>query len=116
MKLSYYPGCSLEGGGREYDESMRSVFKTLAIDLEELKDWSCCGASSGHATDEFLALALPMRNLVIAEGAGLDLVIPCMACFNRLKHAEKDSSHNGDVSKPRNEEGREDLENHRAPS
>ena len=99
MKLSYYPGCSLEGGATEYDESVRSVFNALAIDLEELKDWSCCGASSGHATDDYLALALPMRNLAIAEGMGLDLVVPCMACFNRLKRAEKDGPHNEDVSK-----------------
>jgi heterodisulfide reductase subunit B len=99
MKLSYYPGCSLEGGAKEYDESMRSIFKTLDIDLKELEDWNCCGASSGHVTDEYLALALPMRNLIIAEGMGLDLVVPCMACFNRLKHAEKDGPYHEDISK-----------------
>lgn len=106
MKVSYYPGCSLEGGGREYDESVRGVCNALAIELEELKDWSCCGASSGHVTDEYLALALPMRNLIIAAEMSLDLVVPCMACFNRLKHAEKDGPQNQEVSQQFKYEGK----------
>ncbi len=99
MKVSYYPGCALEGSSREYDESIRGVFEALSIDLEELEDWSCCGASSGHVTDEYLAMALPMRNLVIAEKTGLDLIVPCMACFNRLKRAEKEGPNHSDIAR-----------------
>jgi heterodisulfide reductase subunit B len=97
MKVSYYPGCALEGSSREYDESIRGIFNALSIDLEEVDDWSCCGASSAHVTNEYLALALPMRNLVIAERMGADLITPCMACFNRLKRAEKEGSKNQDI-------------------
>lgn len=99
MKVSYYPGCALEGSSREYNESTKGVFSALSIDLEELEDWSCCGASSGHVTDEYLAMALPMRNLVIAEQKGQDLIVPCMACFNRLKRAEKEGPGHADISK-----------------
>ena len=89
MKVSYYPGCSLHGTALEYDESTRVVCHMLGIELQELSDWNCCGASSAHSTNEALSVALPARNLAIAEEVGLDLVVPCAACFQRLKVAEK---------------------------
>ncbi|MBC8175066.1 MAG: CoB--CoM heterodisulfide reductase iron-sulfur subunit B family protein [Candidatus Marinimicrobia bacterium] len=89
MKVSYYPGCSLHSTALEYDESTQEVCQILDIDLNELNDWNCCGASSAHSTDEILAIELPLRNLVTAEEAGMDLVVPCAACFQRLKVAEK---------------------------
>ena len=88
--VSYYPGCSLDATGREYGESTEAIFETLGIELKELDDWSCCGASSAHVTSDSLSVALPVRNLEIADKAGLDLVVPCAACFQRLKFAEKE--------------------------
>lgn len=90
MKVSYYPGCSLEGTGREYDESLESVAKILGIELEELPDWTCCGASSAHITSDHLAVALSARNLIIADKLERDLLVPCAACYQRLKTAEKE--------------------------
>ena len=89
MKVSYYPGCSLHSTGLEYGNSTVEVCKALDIELNELADWNCCGASSAHCTDEGLAIELATRNLATAEDAGLDLVIPCAACFQRFKVAEK---------------------------
>jgi heterodisulfide reductase subunit B len=89
MKVAYYPGCSIEGVAREYGESVEAVARILDIDLEELADWTCCGAASAHATDDMLALALPARNLETADKTGLDLVVPCAACYSRLKHSDK---------------------------
>ena len=89
MKVSYYPGCSLHSTGLEYGKSTVDVCKALDIELDELADWNCCGASSAHCTDEALAIELATRNLEVAEDAGLDLVIPCAACFQRFKVAEK---------------------------
>ena len=40
----YYPGCSLKGGSRAYEESILPVFKEIGMPLEELEDWNCCGA------------------------------------------------------------------------
>ena len=88
--VSYYPGCSLDGTAREYGESTEAVFKTLGIELKELDDWNCCGSSSAHVTNDLLAVSLPARNLEIADKAGLDLVVPCAACYQRLKFAEKE--------------------------
>jgi heterodisulfide reductase subunit B len=92
MKVSFFPGCSLEGTAREFGESIQAVCNCLDIELEELSEWNCCGASSAHCTNEFLSIALPARNLSMAEKTGMDLVTPCAACFNRLKTAEKNFS------------------------
>lgn len=89
MKVSYYPGCSLHSTGLEYGDSTEEVCQILDIELEELSDWNCCGAGSAHCTDETLAIELVTRNLSKAEKAGLDLVIPCAACYQRFKVAEK---------------------------
>lgn len=89
MKLGYYPGCSLTGTAREYDKSIREVFPALGIELQEIDDWSCCGASSAHVTSKTLAIALPARNLALAEEQGLsELLVPCAACYNRLISAQ----------------------------
>jgi heterodisulfide reductase subunit B len=85
MDFSYYPGCSLHSTAAEYDGSVRAVFAALGVGLQELEDWNCCGASSAHSMNRSLALALPARNLVIAQKAGRDVVMPCAACFNRHK-------------------------------
>jgi len=89
MRVSYYPGCSLEGTAREYGDSARAVCQALGIELDELDDWNCCGASSAHSTDDFLSLTLPARDLSFADAKGLDLVASCAACYQRLKTAEK---------------------------
>ena len=76
-KVTYYPGCSLEGTARYYAASIAGVAPLLDLELAELDDWNCCGASSAHSVNKYLALALPARNLVLAEKAGQDLVVPC---------------------------------------
>jgi heterodisulfide reductase subunit B len=89
MKVSYYPGCSLEGTAADYAASIAAVAPLLDLELAEIEDWNCCGASAAHSIDRHLALALPARNLALAEAAGLDVVVPCALCFNRLKAADQ---------------------------
>ncbi|HPD57203.1 MAG TPA: CoB--CoM heterodisulfide reductase iron-sulfur subunit B family protein [Smithellaceae bacterium] len=88
MKVSYYPGCSLHATGKEYDQSMKAVSRALGIEIKEVDDWSCCGASSAHSTNFDLSIALPARNLIAAQKDALDVMVPCAACFNRFKMAE----------------------------
>jgi heterodisulfide reductase subunit B len=90
MKFSYFPGCSLKGLGRAYEESLLPVMKHLGVELEELDDWNCCGATAYMAVDEGKACVLAARNLALAEKAGdLQLLAPCAACYlvlNKTKH------------------------------
>jgi heterodisulfide reductase subunit B2 len=88
MEFSYYPGCSLHSTASEYNASVEGVFSELNARLHELEDWNCCGASSAHIFNHELSLALPARNLAIAQQAGRDILMPCAACFNRHKTAD----------------------------
>jgi heterodisulfide reductase subunit B len=103
LKLSYYPGCSLHGTAREYGESVTAVSAALGIELNEIKDWSCCGATAAHSTNFKLSVALPARDLVAAEKNGMDVMVPCAACFNRLKstqhHLKEDIELKGEIEK-----------------
>jgi heterodisulfide reductase subunit B2 len=90
MKYAYFPGCSLKGLGRAYEESLLPVMAHLGVDLQELDDWNCCGATAYMAVDEAKACVLAARNLALAEKSGLDQVMaPCAACYlvlNKTKH------------------------------
>ena len=91
MQVGYYPGCSLESSAKEFDLSIRAIFEEMGISLKEIPDWNCCGASPAHYLNEELAVALPYRNLVKAEEAGLDKVIsPCPACYSHLKRVHEE--------------------------
>lgn len=89
-KYCYYPGCSLEATAKEYNLSVQAAARLLDVELVELEDWNCCGASSGHCTDPELSLALPARNLALAEKEGHDLAVSCAACFLRFKQTNHD--------------------------
>jgi len=90
MEIAYYPGCSLHASSELYDIQSRLVFRRLGVELKEIEDWNCCGATSASKTDDFLALALPARNLGIADASGLsELVIPCSSCYSRMLVSQK---------------------------
>ncbi len=89
MKYSYFPGCSLKGLGRAYEESLLPVMRHLGVELAELDDWNCCGATAYMSVDEAKAAVLAARNLAIAGKAGPhDLVTPCSACYLVLNKAQ----------------------------
>ena len=88
MRYSYFPGCTMKTTGVEYGLSLNFVSDKIGLDLEEMPDWNCCGATAGHSLNHDLALALPARNLALTEkeGLGLEVAVPCAACYNRMKH------------------------------
>jgi heterodisulfide reductase subunit B len=88
-KYAFYPGCTLHSTGVEFGLSSELVCDALGLEMVEIDDWNCCGASSAHSMDHTLFLALPARNLVKAQETGLaDLAIPCAACYSRLAAAD----------------------------
>ncbi|MGQ9777083.1 MAG: CoB--CoM heterodisulfide reductase iron-sulfur subunit B family protein [Thermodesulfobacteriota bacterium] len=100
MRYAYYPGCSLSSSGVDFHLSFHYVGRALGIDLVEVKDWVCCGASSAHATSHLLSIALPVLNLSHAEKEGLDkLIAPCLACLSRFKAANLEMKNNEELRK-----------------
>ncbi|MDR1091647.1 MAG: CoB--CoM heterodisulfide reductase iron-sulfur subunit B family protein [Prevotella sp.] len=85
MEIGFYPGCSLKGTSSEYAQSTLALAKAFDINLKEITDWNCCGATAAHNLNHELAVALPARVLALAEKDGMsEIVVPCAACYNRL--------------------------------
>jgi len=80
-KYAYYPGCSLEKIASSYHKSTLETTRVFDIEMQELDDWNCCGATTYFHVDAILAHTLVARNLALAEKEGLDLVAPCSACY-----------------------------------
>ena len=88
MRYAYYPGCSLEATGRPYQKSVSAVSKTLGIELIELEDWNCCGATAYMSINDRLSFSLSARNLCQARKIGDTLVTACSACYTNLRKTE----------------------------
>lgn len=97
MKYAYFPGCSAESTARDMHQSTLAVAQSLGIQLVEPKGWTCCGATAGHQTDRVLAVALSAATLAKVKDLGLDLVVNCAACYNRMKVANHEVAKNPDV-------------------
>ena len=98
MNYGYYPGCSLTGTAKEFDSSVRAVLSKFNIKFDEINDWSCCGATSAHATSHLLSVALPAKNLLLAKKQGMEKVFaPCAACFNRLIVSQQELENNKNI-------------------
>lgn len=85
IKIGIYPGCSLTGSARDYNESVFALAEAFDISFTQIPDWNCCGATAAHNLNKELSLALPARILALAEKNGLDeIIVPCAACYSRL--------------------------------
>ena len=82
-KYTYYPGCSSQGSASHLDKSLRAIAPEIGIELEDLDDWNCCGASVGHVESGYLPnTVLSGRNLALAEKqGGQDILTGCAACY-----------------------------------
>jgi heterodisulfide reductase subunit B len=104
MTLPYYPGCSMMVTNRAYDVSSRSVARALGLELAEIDDWNCCGATAYLSVNEKVSFVLSARNLALAEaqtnGKGThDLVTVCNGCFVALRKANKYMDENAKLRK-----------------
>lgn len=93
MRYLFYPGCSAEGSALEYKTSTVAIFSALGVELQELQDWTCCGASVAAVKSGLLGLALPARSLALAEAAapGEDLLVICSACYTNFRRTSAEA-------------------------
>ncbi|MHA2226305.1 MAG: CoB--CoM heterodisulfide reductase iron-sulfur subunit B family protein [Candidatus Hodarchaeales archaeon] len=85
MKVGYYPGCSLHKVAKEYNRSVIAVVGKLGVDLEELKDWNCCGAMDVMGANQLAGKGIIARNLAISEKQKLNLLMAaCPMCSYQL--------------------------------
>jgi heterodisulfide reductase subunit B len=86
-----YPGCSMETSAKAYHESLTAVAGPLGLELTEIEDWNCCGATEYLGINLIPAYALIGRNLALAarQANGTRTVVaPCSACYLNLAKAD----------------------------
>lgn len=88
-QMAFYPGCALQSMSWDYRESIKRVAVALDLELFEIENWTCCGATAAHSLDEKMSVLLPARNLAAAHALGLDLAVACPMCFKRLVHSRQ---------------------------
>ncbi len=88
MGIPYYPGCTLSTKAKNYDRSGRAVAAALGLELEELPEWQCCGATFPLMLDDSMALIAPTRVLYQAQQAGDRVAVLCAICFNVLRRSQ----------------------------
>lgn len=89
MKYTYYPGCSVSATANIYQDSIDAVAPALGLELEELEDWNCCGATAYMSVKELMSFAISARNLALAERHHRDVVTPCSACYTTLNKTNR---------------------------
>ncbi len=80
LKIPYYPGCTLNTVAKGFDSSARESALAMGFEMEELKQWNCCGAAFPVTPDNIIALSAPARVLSNAKTAGHTLTTLCSVC------------------------------------
>ncbi len=97
MKYSYYPGCTLKTKAKVLDAYARVSAKALGFELEEIKDWQCCGGVYPLGADEIATKLSSVRALVDARDNGQELVTLCSACHHVIKRVNDDMKNVADI-------------------
>lgn len=104
-KYLFYPGCSLQRSARPYLDSIMAIREKLGIEIEEIQDWNCCGATEYVAVHHVAAFALSGRNLALAAqqvDGTQTVMVACSACYLNLaktdSYMQKDSNLNRQVN------------------
>ncbi len=96
MKVSYFPGCTLNTTGKGFDHAVRASAAAVGLELVELPEWNCCGATYPLIIDNMLELAAPAHILVAAWDEGSTVTTACTTCYNVLKRTNKFIREHGD--------------------
>jgi succinate dehydrogenase / fumarate reductase cytochrome b subunit len=104
-KLQYalFTGCTAKESTPEQLMSTYAVANKLGIELVELTEASCCGASHLQDFDDFLSLVLNARNIAYAEKHGMTMVTICNTCQLNTAMTKHRLDHNAELKARVNE-------------
>jgi len=87
MKYALFLGCNIPARVQQYEASARSVLAGLGIDVEDIKEFNCCGYPLRNSDFKTFIL-FSARNLALAEKLGLNVLTLCKCCYGSMKMAE----------------------------
>jgi len=97
MKIPYFPGCTLSTTARGFDNAVRASAMTLGVELVELPEWNCCGATFPLLVDNAIDLIGPAEVLYKASQEGQQLATACTTCYNVVKRTNRTLKEDGDM-------------------
>jgi heterodisulfide reductase subunit B len=81
----------METSAKAYNDSLMAVAGPMGLELEEIDDWNCCGATEYLGISLTPAYSLISRNLALATkqvNGTKTVVAPCSACYLNLAKAD----------------------------
>ncbi len=99
-KIGLFLGCNIPLKAPDIEQSIRKVFPALGVEIVDLVGASCCpawGTAPSFDIDTWLALSL--RNIVLAEEQGVDVMTGCNSCFGVLSEAKHFVDHHPEKRK-----------------
>ncbi|MFZ5916867.1 MAG: CoB--CoM heterodisulfide reductase iron-sulfur subunit B family protein [Chloroflexota bacterium] len=97
MKVPYFPGCTLNTTAKGFDNAVRASAAALGVELIELLEWNCCGATFPLLVDNAMDLLAPTDILYKASLQGNRLAIACTTCYNVVRRANHALKNDGDM-------------------
>jgi len=87
IKYALFLGCNIPARVQQYETSARSVLAELGVDIEDIKEFNCCGYPLRNSDFKTFVL-FSARNLALTEKLGLNMITLCKCCYGSLKMAE----------------------------
>ena len=87
MKYTLFLGCNIPARVQQYEASARSVLAGLGVDIEDIKEFNCCGYPLRNSDFKTFVL-FSARNMALAEKLGLNVLTLCKCCYGSMKMAE----------------------------
>lgn len=97
MKVPYFPGCTLNTTAKGFDNAVRAATAALGVELVELPEWNCCGATFPLLVDNAMDLIGPADVLYKASLEGERLATACTTCYNVVKRTNHVLKEDGDM-------------------
>ncbi|MGX3097666.1 8-methylmenaquinol:fumarate reductase membrane anchor subunit [Helicobacter sp. 23-1046] len=87
-EFAFFPGCVLSQAAKESKISLEAIAPLLDWKLNEIKGWSCCGASQAQDIDPMASLVANARNIALAEKMNMPMLTTCSTCMLTLSRAK----------------------------
>lgn len=87
-EFAFFPGCVLSQAAKESKISLEAIAPILEWKLNEIKGWSCCGASQAQDVDPIATLVANARNIALAERMNMPMLTTCSTCMLTLTRAK----------------------------
>lgn len=88
-RYAFFPGCAFHASAG-YEASVAAVCPKIGVELTEIPDWNCCGATVFMGMEMEKAALLAGRSFALSNSTGSrEIVTGCNACYTTLKKFQK---------------------------